>query len=99
MSEWRRTLPPPERVPDASGYAEPMARTLDPIMPKVRNLVDDVRSTCLWYLREDYYPTTVEQILRILDAIERHGDVAAFRRAAEIRSWLSRHSSAPSAGS
>jgi len=35
----------------------------------------------------------------VLDAIERHGDVAAHRRAGEIRRWLSRISSAPSVAS
>ena len=64
----------------------------------VRALVDEYRDRCLWYLRCDYYPETREEGLRVLDAIARHGDVEAFRRAAEIRSWLSLPSSARSAG-
>jgi hypothetical protein len=69
------------------------------IAEAVNRLVDDYRLRCLWYLREDYYPTTDEERRRVLDAIERHGDVAAHRRAGEIRRWLSRISSAPSVAS
>ena len=47
-------------------------------------------------MRLDYYPETDTQRLQVLEYIERHGDREAFRRAAEIRRWLSRTSSAPS---
>lgn len=64
----------------------------------VRELVDDYRAQCLWFLREDYYPTTDRERARVLDLIERHGNVEAFRRAASLRLWLSQSSSdAPSA--
>jgi hypothetical protein len=66
-------------------------------MRNVCALVDEYRATCLWFLREDYYPQTPEEACRVLDQIERHGDVTAFRKAAELRQWLSRNSSAPSA--
>jgi hypothetical protein len=66
-------------------------------MREVCSLVDEYRATCLWFLRPDYYPQTPEEACRVLEQIERHGDVAAFRRAAELRQWLSRNSSAPSA--
>ncbi len=66
-------------------------------MEAVRALVDEYRTTCLWFLRQDYYPQNVEEAWRVLEQIERHGDLAAFRRAAELRQWLSRNSSAPSA--
>jgi hypothetical protein len=62
-----------------------------------RSFVDDYRARCLWFLRSDYYPSTESEWLRVLDSIERHGDVAAFRRASEIRTWLLRASSATSA--
>jgi hypothetical protein len=62
-------------------------------------LIDDYRARCLCSLRSDYYPATYEETLRVLDAIERHGDRAAFQRASEIRRWLSPSSSASSAGS
>jgi hypothetical protein len=63
----------------------------------LRVLVDEYRDRCLWYLRRDYYPETLEEGLRVLSAIERHGGVDAFRRAAEVRSWLSPPSNATSA--
>jgi hypothetical protein len=66
-------------------------------MRAVHALVDEYRATCLWFLRPDYYPQTPEEACRVLEQIERHGDLAAFRNAAELRQWLSRNSSAPSA--
>jgi hypothetical protein len=66
-------------------------------MGAVRALVDEYRSTCLWFLRPDYYPQTPEEARTVLEQIERHGDLAAFRKAAELRQWLSRNFSAPSA--
>jgi hypothetical protein len=57
------------------------------------------RARCLWFLREDYYPSTHEQRLQVLTYIQRYGDREAYRRAAEIRRWLSPTSSAPSAAS
>ena len=68
----------------------------DPPSARLRHLVDEYRTTCLWYLREDYYPETAEEVLRVLDAISRHGDVTAFRKAAALRPWFSRTSSSPS---
>ena len=66
------------------------------VMRKVRDLVDEYRATCLWFLREDYYPQTTDEARRVLEQIERHGDVVAFRKAAELRQWLLRNSNAPS---
>jgi hypothetical protein len=65
----------------------------------LRNLVDEYRTRCLWYLSRDYYPATVSEALRVLAAIERHGDREGFRRAGQIRRWLSLDSSEVSAGS
>ncbi len=62
-------------------------------------LVDEYRQRCLWFLREDYYPSSLEERLRVLDYIQRHGDREAFRRAAEVRKWLSPSSSEKSAAS
>lgn len=76
---------------------------MDPLKPEVaaalRTLIDEYRARCLWYLAPDYYPTSENEALRVLSAIERHGDRAAFQRASEIRQWLSPSSSAASAGS
>jgi hypothetical protein len=78
-------------------------RRMDALSPEaeaaLRELVDEYRTRCLWFLRRDYYPHTVAEARRVLDAIERHGDRDAFRRAARIRQWLSPLSSATSAGS
>lgn len=63
---------------------------------RLRPLVDEYRSRCLWFLREDYYPASVAQALRVLGYIERHGDRKAFQKAAEVRKWLSQSSSEPS---
>jgi hypothetical protein len=60
--------------------------------------VDEQRARCLWFLRADYYPATLEERLSVLDQIARRGDRAAFVRAAELRQWLSRPSSEPSPG-
>ncbi len=65
----------------------------------VNRLVDEFRVRCLWFLRPEYYPATLEERLRVLVYIERHGDREAFRRAAALKRWLSPTSSAPSAGS
>ena len=65
----------------------------------LRALIDDYRDRCLWFLRLDYYPETQAEALLVLDAIDRHGDRAAFRRSSYVRQWLSPDSSAASAGS
>jgi hypothetical protein len=76
-----------------------MDRTALDISEAVNRLVDEYRERCLWFLRPDYYPQTNEERIRTLTYIERHGDRDAFRRAAEIRRWLSRTSSERSAAS
>lgn len=62
-----------------------------------RRLVAENRDRCLWFLREDYCPTDPEEMLRVLEHIERHGDREAFVAARELSRWLSRNSSGPSA--
>lgn len=57
-----------------------------------RALADEYRARCLWFLRPDYLPATPEEACRVLAYIERHGDLQAYRRAATLRRWLSRHS-------
>jgi hypothetical protein len=66
------------------------------LMQNVNALVDEYRTRCLWFLREDYYPQTTTDALRVLEYIERHGDVAAFQKAATLRQWLLQNSNAPS---
>jgi len=65
----------------------------------VDRLVDRYRVECLWFLREDYYPASDEERLRVLEYVERYGDREAWKAAAELRRWLSPTSSARSSGS
>jgi hypothetical protein len=78
---------------------QPMSDLSPETEAALRELVDEYRGRCLWFLRRDYYPATVAEARRVLDAIERHGDRDGFRRAARIRQWLSPPSSATSVGS
>ena len=55
----------------------------------LRAIVDQYRDRCLWFLRPGYYPESLEEALRVLDSIQRHGDREAFERAGEVRRWLS----------
>ena len=64
---------------------------------EIDRLVDECRSSCLWYLRPDYYPANDLQRERVLERIQKNGDRAAFQRAAELRRCLSLRSSARSA--
>ena len=54
----------------------------------VRTLVDEYRGMCFWNFAEDFLPRTREQLLMVLDNLERYGDLAAYRRAGRIREWL-----------
>jgi len=73
--------------------------SLATIVAEVDHLVDEQRTACLWFLRPDYRPTTVDERMRVLKHIQQHGDLASFRRAATLRRWLSQTSSAASADS
>jgi hypothetical protein len=73
---------------------------LDPVIDaEVRCLVDEYRERCLWFARSDYYPSTPDEILRVLGWIRARGDREAFQRAGKIEEWLSRTSSEKSAAS
>ena len=65
----------------------------------MKALVDEYRHQCLWFLREDFYPETVEQGLRVLAYIQRYGDRQAYLKAAEARRWLLHRSKEKSATS
>jgi hypothetical protein len=66
---------------------------------EVHRLVDEQRIACLWFLRPDFQPTTTVERIRVLEHIERHGDLDSYRRAATLRRWLSQTSSDASADS
>jgi hypothetical protein len=66
---------------------------------EIRALVDAYRASCLWFLREDYYPGDRCEALSVLAQIEQHADRDGFIRAGRLRQWLSPHSSDRSAAS
>jgi hypothetical protein len=76
-----------------------MPLSQEDIARAVDALVDECRSVALWFLRPDYYPRTDVERRRVLESIQKHGDVEVFKRAARLQEWLSRHSSATSARS
>jgi hypothetical protein len=80
-------------------YNDIVIRTAFEAAAAVEQLVDRYRARCLWFLRPDYYPATDAERLIVLRYIEHHGDREAFQRAGAVRQWLSRNSSAASAGS
>jgi len=54
----------------------------------IDRLADEYRDQCLWFLRRDFYPRTLDECLRVLGYIERYGDRPAYQRAAQAREWL-----------
>ncbi|MFA5057600.1 MAG: hypothetical protein WC485_05765 [Opitutaceae bacterium] len=77
-----------------------MSSGLDPtFLADLKDLLQAYRTRCLWYLREDYVPATPAEILRVLDAVEARADRSGYVKARQLRQWLLRHSSAPSAAS
>src|SRR5207248_11055339 len=90
----RRKQKPKDRVTLRS------AMTSDPALDaEVRSFVDDYRERCLWFVRSDYYPSTPDEILRVLRWIRARGDREAFQRAGKIEEWLSRTFNEKSAAS
>jgi hypothetical protein len=63
---------------------------------EILELIESYRDRCLWFLRPDYVPATVPDMLRVLDLIERYGDRKGFERAEKLKQWLQRDSSARS---
>ena len=80
-------------------YNHVVVRTASEASAAVTKLVDTYRARCLWFLRPDYYPATDAERILVLRYIEQYGDREAYRRAAPVRQWLSRNSSAASAAS
>ena len=74
-------------------------RADDDAAAELRRLVDDYRSRCLWFLREDVLPDDPQRLQDLLRKIELRADRATYIQARSLREWLSRNSSAASAGS
>lgn len=58
------------------------------LIKEIRTLIEKYRVQCLWFLKENYFPETPEQVIRILEKIEKHSDRKGFIRAREIKQWL-----------
>jgi hypothetical protein len=69
------------------------------LVRQVDELIDECRTTCLWYQRRDYYPRSRAERLHVLDAIQRRADRATFIRAGRLKLCLSASSNDGSAGS
>ena len=81
-------------MPDPVAFADPQSAEQE-----LRALVDEYRGRCLWFLAAGYYPESTAERLRVLDGIQRHGDLVAFKRAGEMKRWVLAHSSETSVGS
>lgn len=87
----------PSMTPNRDDTSEPPSA--EEIAREVDDLVDECRSTCLWYLRRDYYPRTGPERWRVLDSIQKHAGRDTFRRAGRLKRWLSPRSRDGSASS
>ena len=66
-------------------------------LERVHELVDEYRVLCLWYVREDWYPHTDDEVHLALDAVSGHGNLDGFKRAEGLRKCFAPRSSRPSA--
>jgi hypothetical protein len=74
-----------------------MNEELEKVRRETQALVEEYRDQCFWFNRQDYLPHEPDELIRALDQIQRYGDLKGFRRAGEIKKWLSHHYSATSA--
>ena len=51
-------------------------------------LTEQYRSTCLWFLREDFVPHTASEAKIVLHAIKRYGDAEGYKRSRRLEKWL-----------
>ncbi|MDA3938895.1 MAG: hypothetical protein PF693_06265 [Spirochaetia bacterium] len=59
------------------------------LMPHIIKYKDN----CLWFLRENFNPVTIDEVFTVLDSIERYGDREAFIEVRRIKKWLLQNSS------
>ena len=58
------------------------------ILDEINQLVSANRTLCLWFLRDDYFPSNASEALRILDLIQRRSDRKTYIRAGRLKAWL-----------
>lgn len=58
------------------------------IQQRVHIIVDEYRTRCLWWMRKDYYPSTLQQSVRVLEDITKNCDAEGFKKAGGLRQWL-----------
>lgn len=58
------------------------------LFDQVDRLAEAHRIECLWFLRPDYLPLTLNERLRVLQYLERSGDRATFIEARSLRDCL-----------
>ena len=61
----------------------------DDMETQLVELIGRYRLRCLWFLAEDFVPTTHEQAIQVLEYIERYGDREGFVQARRLKQWLS----------
>jgi hypothetical protein len=75
---------------DPMSLDPPVSTASADLAEQIDRLVDEYRERALWFLRPDYYPSTDDERLRTLDYIAQRGDLATFKRVAELRQCLLR---------
>lgn len=60
---------------------------------RVCALAERYRAQCLWFMKEDYLPSSVNSAIRVLSYIEKYGDLAAFEESVLLRKCLLHSSS------
>jgi hypothetical protein len=80
----------------AHGENVPAELDLPDILRQVRALVEQTRAASLWFVNDEFCPTTREQAVRALRWIEQRSNREQYVQARQLRQWLSRTSSAAS---
>ena len=70
--------------------------TLDDVALRVTTLVEANRVAGLWFFRSDWVPRTAQDMLTVLNTLQRTGDLATFREAGTLKAWLLQNCSATS---
>lgn len=66
--------------------------TFDDFQNEVKQLIDEYRSQCLWFLNDNFYPSEPSRLLSTLNYIEQHGNLKAFQRSRQLKQWLLQNS-------